>query len=125
MPILKPEQFPDLPDNIEYVRVGLNYSNKSLYNMMKLSAGKLYRDFLGPKSMSGWIQVKLEKVKEATPGVEYTEDEEGAIIAKALTMFDTGRDGAGVTAAFAKNRLWSIIRSRISWKTLSIKIQGS
>ena len=92
VPLLKPEQFPHPPDNVSYVKVGPYYSNKSLYKMMRLSAGKLYRDFQGTKSMSGWIQIKVEKVKEATPGVHYAKDKEGATIAKALALFNTGSD---------------------------------
>ena len=47
---------------------------------MKLCAGKLYKEFAGTKSMSGWVQIKVEKVKASTPGVFYSKGSDGAII---------------------------------------------
>ena len=83
---------------------------------MYLAAGKLYKEFQGTKSMSGWIQIKVGKVLEATPGVYYAKDEDGSIIARALALFDMGSDRAGVTSTFPnKHKL-----SKLSNKSLSL-----
>ena len=45
----------------------------------------------------------MEKVKASIPGVFYSKDIDGAAIAKAFALFDSGSDGAGVTVVFARN----------------------
>ena len=69
IPSLKPEEFHHPPDNVSYIKVGPEYGNKELYSLMKLFAGRLYKEFAGTKSMSDWVQIKVEKVAASTPGM--------------------------------------------------------
>ena len=82
-----------------------------------MCAGGLYKEFAGTKSMSGWVQIKVEKVKANTPGMYYSKDSDGVTIAKALALFDSGSDGAGVTAVFARNHKLS----KLPTKSLSLR----
>ena len=91
--------------------------NKEFYSLMKLCAGRLYKEFVGTKSMSGWVQIKVEKVKANTPGMYYSKDSDGVTIAKALALFDRCSDGAGVTAVFARNHKLS----KLPTKSLSLR----
>ena len=87
------------PPNINYIAIGTKYSNKKLYDSMKIKAGQLYDAFIGSRGHIGNVRVRVEKVLEKVPGIDYADLDKTPSTISVKALFDTGSDGGAMTSS--------------------------
>mgnify|MGYP001367324885 CR=1 FL=1 len=70
---------------------------------MKTEAGRLYDTFIGSKGHIGNVRVRVEKVLEKVPGIDYTDLDKTPSTINVKALFDTGSDGGAMTSRLYEN----------------------